>query len=125
MCCVTGSRSFPSSSRSSVEGNRRYYQRQDVILIRQIKSLLYEEGFTIGGARQKLSGKDKEEDSTKGRDQLQRVEAGDQGSGKPDSKLLIGSKISKPAVCRLLNSWSCDFASCARIAPAYSVLAGF
>lgn len=35
-------------------GNRRYYQRQDVILIRQIRSLLYEDGFTIGGAKQKL-----------------------------------------------------------------------
>ena len=37
-------------------GNRRYYQRADVILIRQIRSLLYENGFTIGGARQQLSG---------------------------------------------------------------------
>lgn len=35
-------------------GNRRYYQRQDVILIRQIRSLLYEHGFTIGGAKQRL-----------------------------------------------------------------------
>lgn len=35
-------------------GNRRYYQRQDVILIRQIRSLLYEQGFTIGGARQRM-----------------------------------------------------------------------
>ncbi|CAA0112407.1 Uncharacterised protein [BD1-7 clade bacterium] len=35
-------------------GNRRYYQRKDVILIRQIRSLLYEKGFTIGGARQQL-----------------------------------------------------------------------
>ena len=37
-------------------GNRRYYQRQDVVLIRQIKSLLYDQGFTIGGARQRMSG---------------------------------------------------------------------
>ncbi|MDT8397652.1 MAG: MerR family transcriptional regulator [Pseudomonadales bacterium] len=37
-------------------GNRRYYQRQDVILIRQIRSLLYEQGFTIGGARQQMLG---------------------------------------------------------------------
>jgi DNA-binding transcriptional MerR regulator len=35
-------------------GNRRYYQRQDVLLIRQIRGLLYEEGFTIGGAKQRL-----------------------------------------------------------------------
>ncbi|RKZ86051.1 MAG: MerR family transcriptional regulator [Candidatus Parabeggiatoa sp. nov. 1] len=37
-------------------GNRRYYQREDVILIRQIRSLLYEHGFTIGGAKQHLNG---------------------------------------------------------------------
>ena len=37
-------------------GNRRYYQRQDVLLIRQIRSLLYDQGFTIGGARQQMSG---------------------------------------------------------------------
>ena len=37
-------------------GNRRYYQRQDVILIRQIRALLYEQGFTIGGARLRMSG---------------------------------------------------------------------
>jgi DNA-binding transcriptional MerR regulator len=35
-------------------GNRRYYQRHDVVLIREIRGLLYEEGFTIGGARQRL-----------------------------------------------------------------------
>ncbi|MAM70736.1 MAG: MerR family transcriptional regulator [Gammaproteobacteria bacterium] len=39
-------------------GNRRYYQRQDVILIRQIRSLLYDQGFTIGGARQRMAGND-------------------------------------------------------------------
>ena len=44
-------------------GNRRYYQRHDVILIRQIRSLLYEQGFTIGGARQRLSGAEAKEDS--------------------------------------------------------------
>ena len=45
-------------------GNRRYYQRKDVILIRQIKALLYDEGFTIGGARQKLSGDESKSDIT-------------------------------------------------------------
>ena len=36
-------------------GNRRYYQHQDVLMIRQIRSLLYDHGFTIGGARARLS----------------------------------------------------------------------
>lgn len=35
-------------------GNRRYYQRHDVVLIRQIRGLLYDQGFTISGARQQL-----------------------------------------------------------------------
>lgn len=37
-------------------GNRRYYQRQDVLLIRQIRRLLYDQGFTIGGARLQMNG---------------------------------------------------------------------
>ena len=45
-------------------GNRRYYQRHDVILIRQIRHLLYEQGYTITGARQKLAGDSAAEDST-------------------------------------------------------------
>ena len=36
-------------------GNRRYYQRHDVLLIRQIKELLYDSGYTILGAKQKLN----------------------------------------------------------------------
>jgi len=36
-------------------GNRRYYQQRDVLLVRQIKKLLYEDGFTIEGARAQLS----------------------------------------------------------------------
>ena len=47
---------FPQLKPVKRRGNRRYYQRQDVLMIRQIRSLLYEEGFTIGGARQKLNG---------------------------------------------------------------------
>ena len=39
-------------------GNRRYYQRHEVELIRKIRSLLYLEGFTISGARQKLESDD-------------------------------------------------------------------
>lgn len=35
-------------------GNRRYYQRQDVLLIRAIRDLLYGQGFTIQGAKQQL-----------------------------------------------------------------------
>ena len=35
-------------------GNRRYYQRHEVMMIRRIRGLLYDQGFTISGARNKL-----------------------------------------------------------------------
>lgn len=39
-------------------GNRRYYQHHEVLLVRRIRELLYDQGFTISGARNKLSGID-------------------------------------------------------------------
>ena len=54
---------FPMLSPVKRRGNRRYYQRHDVLLIRQIRSLLYEQGYTIEGARKKLSGKDANNDN--------------------------------------------------------------
>jgi DNA-binding transcriptional MerR regulator len=53
---------FPQLKPVKRRGNRRYYQRQDVIVIRQIRSLLYDEGFTIGGARQRLMGEEAKTD---------------------------------------------------------------
>lgn len=38
-------------------GNRRYYQHHEVLLIRRIRELLYEQGFTISGARNKLDSR--------------------------------------------------------------------
>ena len=53
---------FPQLKPVKRRGNRRYYQRQDVLLIRQIRSLLYDDGFTIGGARQRLTGEEAKTD---------------------------------------------------------------
>ena len=55
---------FPQLKPVKRRGNRRYYQRQDVILIRQIRGLLYDQGFTIGGARNRLTGDDAKTDDT-------------------------------------------------------------
>jgi DNA-binding transcriptional MerR regulator len=38
-------------------GNRRYYQHHEVLLVRRIRELLYEQGFTISGARNKLDNR--------------------------------------------------------------------
>ncbi|MDY7025346.1 MAG: MerR family transcriptional regulator, partial [Pseudomonadota bacterium] len=49
-------------------GNRRYYQRDDVLLVRKIRHLLYDKGFTIGGARQQLE--EVKQDSSLGNTQI-------------------------------------------------------
>ena len=49
-------------------GNRRYYQHHEVLLVRRIRELLYQEGFTISGARNRLdeplSGREQKDDET-------------------------------------------------------------
>lgn len=45
---------FPQLKPVKRRGNRRYYQHEDVLMVRRIRSLLYEQGFTITGARQRL-----------------------------------------------------------------------
>lgn len=52
---------FPQLNPVKRRGNRRYYQREDVLLIRTIRTLLYEEGFTIQGARQQLERQAREQ----------------------------------------------------------------
>jgi len=55
---------FPQLKPVKRRGNRRYYQRQDVLIIRQIRGLLYDQGFTIGGARQRLEGEEARDDQS-------------------------------------------------------------
>ncbi len=64
---------FPNLSPIKRRGNRRYYQRADVILIRQIRSLLYEEGYTIGGARHKLTNTDHKSEADLRRELVQEM----------------------------------------------------
>jgi DNA-binding transcriptional MerR regulator len=49
---------FPQLKPVKRRGNRRYYQHHDVEMVRTIRSLLYEQGFTINGAKQQLSRRD-------------------------------------------------------------------
>ena len=44
------------------KGNRRYYQSQDIRLIKKIQSLLYEDGMTISGAKKNIMSSSKKED---------------------------------------------------------------
>jgi DNA-binding transcriptional MerR regulator len=52
---------FPQLKPTKRRGNRRYYQIDDVLMVRHIRNLLYEQGFTIGGARQRLKEQPKAE----------------------------------------------------------------
>ncbi len=58
-------------------GNRRYYQHHEVLLIRRIRELLYEQGFTISGARNRLT------EAGQGRAPVQPLEAFDEAE-QPD-----------------------------------------
>jgi len=64
---------FPQLKPVKRRGNRRYYQRQDVLIIRQIRSLLYDDGFTIGGARQRLTGQDAKTDVTQSQQIIKQI----------------------------------------------------
>ena len=55
---------FPSLKPVKRRGNRRYYQRHDVLMVRQIRGLLYDQGYTIGGARMRLDGEDARQEAT-------------------------------------------------------------
>ncbi len=66
---------FPQLQPVKRRGNRRYYQRHDVLLIRQIRALLYEQGFTIGGARQRLESSSGQEDATQSRQIIRQIRA--------------------------------------------------
>ena len=64
---------FPQLKPVKRRGNRRYYQRDDVLTIRQIRSLLYDQGYTIGGARQMLEGDEAKEDVNRSQQIIRQV----------------------------------------------------
>jgi DNA-binding transcriptional MerR regulator len=72
-------------------GNRRYYQHHEVLLIRRIRELLYEEGFTISGARNRL-------DNTLNGDE--KVEAAPRNGARPNG----GSGVDVAAIKRELRA---------------------
>jgi DNA-binding transcriptional MerR regulator len=69
-------------------GNRRYYQHHEVLLIRRIRELLYEQGFTISGARNKLDSR-----------AVDALPAGDEGG--PGSEALGAASRSGPSAAFL------------------------
>jgi DNA-binding transcriptional MerR regulator len=83
-------------------GNRRYYQHHEVLLIRRIRELLYDQGFTISGARNRLSeaagraheaeARQHEEAQADASSAVQAANAGNGSVGSPaDADILISS----------------------------------
>jgi len=66
---------FPQLKPVKRRGNRRYYRHHDVLLIRQIRSLLYDDGYTIGGARHRLEGHEAQEDQAQSRQIIRQIRA--------------------------------------------------
>ncbi len=64
---------FPQLKPVKRRGNRRYYQRHDVLMIRQIRSLLHEQGFTIMGARQRLEGEKAQDDVSRSQQVVRQI----------------------------------------------------
>lgn len=67
-------------------GNRRYYQHHEVLLIRKIRELLYEQGFTISGARNRLGGLDDHTDNTA-------AQAMPESNDKPNSQSITSDSL--------------------------------
>lgn len=80
---------FPTLNPVKRRGNRRYYQRQDVLLIRQIRSLLYEQGFTIGGARLRLGGEHIKQEATQVRQLIDQTVSGGGCFGRPEALISL------------------------------------
>lgn len=72
-------------------GNRRYYQHHEVLLIRKIRELLYEQGFTISGARNRLDGVEEKADKP-------RSNTESAVSSSPQSQGLMAEEISQSAI---------------------------
>ncbi|WP_298926730.1 MerR family transcriptional regulator [uncultured Ramlibacter sp.] len=85
-------------------GNRRYYQHHEVLMIRRIRDLLYDQGFTISGARNKLQElvqveRDKRRSGEVMLDGVEVIEVEDSGfedfedSVMPDERELVSQKL--------------------------------
>jgi len=80
-------------------GNRRYYQHHEVLLIRRIRELLYEQGFTISGARNKLDARVEED----GVDQSQASSAAVSGANSAKLRNLSNSSVLRKELADIAN----------------------
>lgn len=93
LCCVKPhvlrywEQEFPQLKPSKRRGNRRYYQRDDVLMIRTIRGLLYDDGYTISGARIRLDGLLKEQRMHRNKQALDKIQYDKQAQQQHDKEL--------------------------------------
>jgi DNA-binding transcriptional MerR regulator len=80
-------------------GNRRYYQHHEVLMIRRIRELLYEQGFTISGARNKLQELAQTERDKRRRDDDEVIDVIDLDAViHEDDTVVVSATVSTPAL---------------------------
>lgn len=78
-------------------GNRRYYQHHEVLMIRRIRELLYDQGFTISGARNKLQELVQAEREQRRQDDLEPLDVLDMAGEYPDPESTDVAKSESPS----------------------------
>ena len=80
-------------------GNRRYYQHHEVLMIRRIRELLYEQGFTISGARNKLQELAQNERDKRRRDDDEAIDVIDLDAViHEDDTVVVSATVAAPPV---------------------------
>ena len=90
---------FPQLRPSKRRGNRRYYLREDVLMVREIRQLLYDEGYTISGARTQL-----DHNIHKTKSQQKPTNLGSDHTVTESEYLLYAAKEEEPAITIDVNS---------------------
>ena len=79
-------------------GNRRYYQHHEVLMIRRIRELLYDQGFTISGARNKLQEMVQSERDKRRPDEEEAADAVDFDAAIETDDVLVEDGIAPPSM---------------------------
>ena len=79
LCCIKPhvlrywEHEFPQLKNVKRRGNRRYYTHQQVLLVRQIRNFLYDQGYTIAGAKARLAGEEVQQDKNQSRQLVRQI----------------------------------------------------
>ena len=95
---------FPSLRPQKTRSNQRIYRKQDVELLLQIKGLLYDEGFTISGARKKLRGAE----ATEARQEQQRQDKEQRAQDRKTIRVLKGMRGELRELIKIVETWKVD-----------------